>query len=71
MIMLAKDGNSGLDGCPAVYIDGTEFVVQGPELSGTEAAELKNVLPGETAVRISVDVVREALARYDAGIPVG
>jgi hypothetical protein len=66
--MLAKDGDSGDDGCPSVYIEGGEFVVQGPEVSAAELAELTNVLPGETAVRISIDVVREALARYDAGV---
>ena len=70
MLMLAKDTGSGLDGCPAVYIEGDEFVVQGPELSAADATELKNVLPGETAVRISIDVVRAALARYDSGVPV-
>jgi hypothetical protein len=70
-IMLAKDGVSGDDGCPSVYIEGGEFVVQGPEVGAAELADLANVLSGETAVRISVDVVREALARYDAGVTVG
>lgn len=67
---IAKDTSSGNDGCPSVYIEGDEFVVQGPELDSL--ADLQNVLPGETAVRIGIDVVREALARYDAGlIPAG
>ena len=67
-IMLAKDGSSGFDGCPAVYIEGGEFIVQGPEVSAEALAALPNVLPGETAVRISIDVVRESLARYDSGL---
>lgn len=70
-IMLAKDGTSGDDGCPAVYVDNGEFVVQGPEVNAAELAALPNVLAGETAVRISIDVVREALARYDMGVRVG
>ena len=69
---IAKDRGSGDDGCPAVYIEGTAFVVQGPELDAAGLDNLQNVLPGETAVRIGIDVVREALARYDAGlIPAG
>ncbi len=67
-IMLAKDAGSGDDGCPSVYIEDGEFVVQGPEVSAAGLADLANVLPGETAVRISIDVVREALARHDAGL---
>ena len=59
-IMLAKDPDSGHSGCPAVYIDGDEFVVQGP---AAELADLVNVLPGETAARIKISVVREALQR--------
>ena len=65
-VMLAKDSGSGRDGCPAVYIEDGQFVVQGPEVGAAELAELTNVLPGETAVRIKIDVVREALARYAA-----
>jgi hypothetical protein len=63
--MLAKDQSSGEQGCPSVYEDNGEFVVQGPEHG---LAGLANVLPGETAVRISPDVVRAALARLDAGL---
>lgn len=67
-IMLAKDAGSGHDGCPSVYIEDGDFIVQGDEVSGTKLADLANVLPGETAVRIRVDVVREALAKYDADL---
>lgn len=66
-VMLAKDDSSGRDGCPSVYIESGEFVVLGPEVSPADLADLANVLPGETAVRIKIDVVRAALARYDAG----
>jgi hypothetical protein len=59
-IMLAKDSDSGHSGCPSVYVDGDEFVVQGP---ASDLSELTNVLPGETAARIKISVVREALQR--------
>lgn len=59
-IMLAKDADSGHSGCPAVYVDGDELVVQGP---GADLSELANVLPGETAARIKISVVRQALQR--------
>ncbi len=59
-IMLAKDPDSGHSGCPSVYVDGHEFIVQGP---AADLSELTNVLPGETAARIKVSVVREALKR--------
>lgn len=60
--LLAKDGTSGDDGCPSVYLEDGQFTVQGPE---AELGSLKNVLPGETACRIGIDVVRRALAIYD------
>jgi hypothetical protein len=64
-IMLAKDSGSGDDGCPSVWLKDGEFVVLGPT---ADPAELSNVLPGETAARINIDVVRHALAAYDAGM---
>lgn len=69
-LMLAKHGQSGNDGCPAVYIEEAdgEFIIQGPEVTPEEFAQLKNVLPGEAGVRISIEVVRAALAKYDAGV---
>jgi hypothetical protein len=60
--MLAKDGTCGDDGCPAVYIEDGQFVIQGP---AADVGALQNVRPGETASRISIDVVRQALAAYD------
>ena len=60
--MLAKDNTCGDDGCPAVYVEDGQFTVQGPE---ADLAALTNVRPGEVAARISIDVVRQALAAYD------
>lgn len=65
--MLAKDGTSGDDGCPAGYLaENGEIVFQGPEVDQATFANLKNVLPGETGVRVDISVVRDVLARYDA-----
>ncbi|HTP16838.1 MAG TPA: hypothetical protein VMK13_13500 [Streptosporangiaceae bacterium] len=63
-VILAKDGASGNDGCPSVYLDpgSGDLVIQGPAHS---LADLVNVLPGETAARIKAEVVREALAVYE------
>ncbi|KUP96506.1 hypothetical protein [Thermobifida cellulosilytica] len=67
LTMLYKDGKSGAEGCPSVYLADTgEFVVQGVQLSPDELAELENPLPGETAVRISPEVLIGALQRYQA-----
>lgn len=60
--LLAKDEGSGDDGCPSVWLDDGQFTILGPE---ADLVTLKNVLPGETACRISIDVVRRALAAYD------
>jgi len=59
-VMLAKDADSGHSGCPSVYVDGDDLVVQGP---AADLSELANVLPGETAARIKISVVRQALQR--------
>ncbi|MFC3997912.1 hypothetical protein ACFOVU_18405 [Nocardiopsis sediminis] len=65
LTLLAKDGESKLKDCPSVYIADTgEFVVQGVQLSDADLRELKNPLPGETAVRIHPDVVVRAVERY-------
>ena len=61
-VMLAKDEDSGHSGCPSVYLDGDELVVQGP---ASDLSQLVNVLPGETAARIKVSVVRKAMQRLD------
>nr|WP_218902992.1 hypothetical protein [Streptomonospora nanhaiensis] len=66
--MLAKDADSADQGCPSVYIADTgELVVQGQELVGEDAGGLQNPLPGETAVRISPEVVLRAVEKYRSG----
>ncbi len=63
---LYKDLGSGGQGCPTVYLaDSGELVVQGYMIDGATMEELENVLPGETAVRISPDVVRGAIERLN------
>jgi hypothetical protein len=64
LTLLAKDNSSGREGCPSVYFaeDGA-LVVQGDLLDSATEANLLNVLPGEGAVRIQPEIVREALAR--------
>ena len=64
---LFKDTNSGGQGCPTVYLaDSGELVIQGHLLDTATTAELENVLPGESAVRISADIVLGAVERYAA-----
>ncbi|WP_017569707.1 hypothetical protein [Nocardiopsis halotolerans] len=63
--MLAKDDKSANKGCPSVYLSDTgEFVVQGAGLNDADFAKLANPLPGETAVRISPEIVLAAVERY-------
>jgi hypothetical protein len=63
--MLCKDEGSGGNGCPSVYVtDSGDFVVQGSALDGEAFAQLENVLPGESAVRISSEVIMGAVERY-------
>jgi hypothetical protein len=53
-----------------VYVgeDG-DFVVQGVRLDSDTFSNLENVLPGETAVRISPEVILGAVERYTARDP--
>jgi hypothetical protein len=63
--LLAKDDKSGHGGCPSVYLSDTgELVVQGPVLDEGDLAKLQNPLPGETAVRISPEVILAAVERF-------
>lgn len=63
--LLATDDKSGGKGCPSVYISDTgEFVVQGSGLADADFAKLANPLPGETAVRISPEIVLAAVEQY-------
>lgn len=66
LTLLAKDaGRSPVSDCPSVYIADTgEFIVQGPELTGADRSALQNPLEGETAVRISPEVVAKAVEQY-------
>ena len=62
---LAKDQNSGGNGCPTVYLGETgELVIQGAQVDVDTFGQLDNVLPGENAVRISSDVVVRAVELY-------
>lgn len=68
LTMLYKDTGSGQGSCPAVYLGETgEFVVQGQSLDAETFGELANVLEGETAVRISSDVILGAVERFRKG----
>lgn len=62
LTLLAKALESGKAGCPSVYVaeDGN-LVIQGNLLDGATETNLLNVLPGEGAVSISPQIVREAL----------
>lgn len=63
--LLATDDKSGGKGCPSVYVtDAGEFVVQGAGLDEADFAKLANPLPGETAVRISPEIVLAAIEQY-------
>ncbi|MDA0566015.1 hypothetical protein LG943_17085 [Streptomonospora sp. S1-112] len=65
LTLLDKDGKSADTACPSVYLADTgELVVQGPELVGEDTGQLQNPLPGETAVRISPEVVIRAIEKY-------
>ena len=63
---LAKDIDSGTNGCPAVYdIDVLPeyLAIQGEQADAEVMARLENLLPGETAVIIKREVVEEALRK--------
>lgn len=69
LTMLYKDPQSGSGSCPTVYLaESGEFIVQGQTVDEDTFDELTNVLEGETAVRISQDVILEAIARFQKGI---
>lgn len=56
---LAKDAGSGTVGCPSVHLDedSGNLVVQG---DGVDMAHLPNPLPGEQAVSLKPEIVRDA-----------
>ncbi len=64
---LAKDEDSGVTGCPAVYLDeGGWFTIQAAAVDANTFGNLENVLAGEAAVRIKPEVIIEAVRRYQA-----
>lgn len=70
LVMLCKDDEiSAKDGgCPSVYAgESGELVIQGLQVDADTFAQLENVLPGETAVRIRAEVVRRALTLHPGG----
>lgn len=65
LTLLDKDRESKTSACPSVYIADTgELVVQGAEVTGDDTSDLQNPLPGETAVRISPEIVIRAVEKY-------
>lgn len=61
--LLAKDKDSGDDGCPSVWVDADDgtFVVQGEHVPNSE---LPSFLPGEGGVKISPEIVLAAMEHY-------
>ena len=67
LTLLHKDPSSGTGGCPSVYLaEGGSLVIQGHVLDSDTEGNLLSVLPGESAVHIDLNIVRGALAAYDA-----
>ncbi len=62
---LAKDPGSGDGGCWSVHLDHSDghFVAQGTQVSNSE---LPDYLEGEAGVKISPEIVIEALKHYRA-----
>ena len=61
---LAKDEDSGLTGCPTVYLEEQSpdyLVVQADSVGVDVAAAVDNPLPGEAVVRIKRSVVEAAI----------
>jgi hypothetical protein len=64
---LAKDGESGDHGCPAVYVaddDPAVMVVQGKFLDDDTTANLLDPAADETAVRIPAETMVRAVQAY-------
>lgn len=63
LTLLAKDTNSGVQGCPGVHLDRVSgsFVITGAAVDRTQ---VENVLPDETVIRIDPMIVIEAVRRY-------
>ncbi len=64
LTLLAKDTGSGKAGCKSVYLaENGKLVIQADLIDEATKANLLNLLAGEGAVEIDVDIVRAALAR--------
>lgn len=62
--LLAKDESSGKAGCPSAYLaENGKLVIQGNLVDEATKANLLNLLTGEGAVEIDVDIVQAALAQ--------
>jgi hypothetical protein len=64
---LAKDGESGEHGCPAVYVandDRAVMVVQGKVLDPETTGNLVDHAADETAVRIPAETLVRAVGAY-------
>lgn len=62
---LAKDPDSHVGGCQAVYRGEVgPWVVQGEQVDADTYANLDDVLPGEAAVFIKPEILIEAVHRY-------
>lgn len=65
--MLAKDGNSGDQGCPSCYLgEDAKVYVQADEASPAAYDAAVNLLPGERMVRIDPQVILDAADRLRA-----
>lgn len=63
LTLLAKDPDSGFEGCKSVYLaENGKLVIQADLINEATKANLLNFLPGEGAVEIDVGIVRAALA---------
>lgn len=62
---LHKDPDSGNGGCETVYLGENGYLgIQGLVMDAETRAQLADVLPGEDAVLIRLDIVEEALNRH-------
>ncbi len=62
--LLAKAVESGKAGCPSVHLaENGKLVVQANLVDVVTKANLLNMLTGEGAVEIDVDIIRRALAQ--------
>lgn len=63
--LLSKDPGSGNGGCPSVHLDHEDgmCVAQGPQVN---TSELPSCLPGEVGVKLSPQIILEAMRVYRA-----